>query len=159
MTEKNESDHRALRSLVEQNIRTDTQRLNKHSAEIDDNRERVAKIEEWKDQFQKQVAQPDRYLAERFTAIAAVADSISLERSFFTSSGVGLMDAKFKKIQITPVKFDNERRIYSEKNSPRLCLKLRWTLPGIEPQGKLKNYVTQNSTKNGFRCERSVKFA
>ena len=71
MTEKNESDHRALRALVEQNIRTDTERLNKHSAEIDDNRERVAKLEEWKDQFQKQVAHRIA-ISQSISAIAAV---------------------------------------------------------------------------------------
>ena len=71
MTEKNESDHQALRELVEQNIRTDTERLNKHSAEIDDNRERVAKIEEWKDQFQKQVAHRIA-ISQSISAIAAV---------------------------------------------------------------------------------------
>ena len=71
MTEKNESDHRALRSLVEQNIRTDTERLNKHSAEIDDNRERVAKIEEWKEQYQKQVAHRIA-ISQSISTIAAV---------------------------------------------------------------------------------------
>ena len=56
MKEKNESDHTAIRHLVEQNIRVDTERLNKHSAELDEHREELAKLKEWKDQFQKQVA-------------------------------------------------------------------------------------------------------
>ena len=81
MTEKNESDHRALRSLVEQNIRTDTDRLNKHSAEIDDNRERVAKLEEWKEQFQKQVANRIA-VSQSITAIAAVVIAFLLSKLF-----------------------------------------------------------------------------
>jgi uncharacterized protein YlxW (UPF0749 family) len=81
MTEKNESDHRALRSLVEQNIRTDTDRLNKHSAEIDDNRERVAKLEAWKEQFQKQVANRIA-VSQSITAIAAVVIAFLLSKLF-----------------------------------------------------------------------------
>ena len=81
MTGKNESDHRALRSLVEQNIATDTERLNKHSTEIDDNRERLAKIEEWKDQFQKQVANRIA-VSQSVTAIAAVVVAFLLSKFF-----------------------------------------------------------------------------
>ena len=79
MTEKNESDHKALRSLVEQNIAVDTDRLNKHSAEIDDNRERVAKIEEWKDQYQKQVTHRIA-ISQSVTAIAAVVIAFLLNK-------------------------------------------------------------------------------
>ena len=81
MTEKNESDHRALRALVEQNIRTDTERLNKHSAEIDDNRERVAKIEEWRDQYQKQVAHRIA-VSQSVTTIVAVLIAFFLSKFF-----------------------------------------------------------------------------
>ena len=81
MTEKNESDHRALRSIVEQNIRTDTERLNKHSHEIDDNRERVAKLEEWKDQYQKQVTHRIA-ISQSITAIAAVVVAFVLSKFF-----------------------------------------------------------------------------
>ncbi len=49
-------DLKSLRSVVEQNILTDTKRLNKHSEALDDHGERLAKLEEWKEQFQKQVA-------------------------------------------------------------------------------------------------------
>ena len=79
MTEKNESDHKALRALVEQNIRTDTERLNKHSSEIDDNRERVAKLEAWKDQFQKQIAHRIA-ISQSVTAIAAVVIAFVLSK-------------------------------------------------------------------------------
>lgn len=79
MTEKNESDHKALRSLVEQNIRVDTERLNKHSTEIDDNRERVAKIEEWKDQFQKQVTHRIA-ISQSITTVAAVVIAFLLSK-------------------------------------------------------------------------------
>ena len=79
MTEKNESDHSALRALVERNIQTDTERLNKHSAEIDDNRERLAKLEEWKEQFQKQVANRIA-ISQSVTAIAAVVIAFLLSK-------------------------------------------------------------------------------
>ena len=81
MTKKNESDHAALRHLVEHNIATDTERLNKHSAEIDDNRERVAKLEEWKTQFQKQVANRIA-VSQSVTAIAAVIVAFLLSKFF-----------------------------------------------------------------------------
>ena len=81
MTEKNESDHRALRALVEGNIQTDTQRLNAHSAEIDDNRERLAKIEEWKDQYQKQVAHRIT-ISQSISTIAAVVIAFLLSKFF-----------------------------------------------------------------------------
>ena len=71
MKEKNESDHTAIRHLVEQNIRVDTERLNKHSAELDEHREELAKLKEWKDQFQKQVANRIA-VSQSVSAIAAV---------------------------------------------------------------------------------------
>ena len=54
-TEKNESEHKSLRDLVERNIETDTLRLNKHSQELDTLQSDVAKLQEWKTQYQRQV--------------------------------------------------------------------------------------------------------
>lgn len=71
MKEKNESDHTAIRHLVEQNIQIDTKRLDKHSEEIDDLNDRLVKQEEWKDQFQKQIANRIA-VSQSVTAIAAV---------------------------------------------------------------------------------------
>ena len=71
MRDKNEADHKALCHLVEKSIKTETERLNKHSSEIDDNRERVAKLEAWKEQFQKQIANRIA-VSQSVTAVAAV---------------------------------------------------------------------------------------
>lgn len=79
MTEKNESDHKSLRALVEQNIQIDTTRLNKHSAELDGHSERLAKLEEWKDQFQKQVANRIA-VSQSISAIAAVVIAFLLSK-------------------------------------------------------------------------------
>ena len=79
MKEKNESDHTAIRHLVEQNIRVDTERLNKHSAELDNHREELAKLKEWKDQFQKQVANRIA-VSQSVSAIAAVVIAFLLSK-------------------------------------------------------------------------------
>ena len=79
MKEKNESDHTAIRHLVEQNIRVDTERLNKHSAELDTHREELAKLKEWKDQFQKQVANRIA-VGQSISAIAAVVIAFLLSK-------------------------------------------------------------------------------
>ena len=81
MTEKNESDHAALRHLVEQNIRTDTERLNKHSAEIDEHSERLATLEEWKKQFEKSVTNRIA-VSQSISAIAAVVIAFLLSKLF-----------------------------------------------------------------------------
>ena len=79
LKEKNESDHTAIRHLVEQNIRVDTERLNKHSAELDEHREELAKLKEWKDQFQKQVANRIA-VSQSISAIAAVVIAFLLSK-------------------------------------------------------------------------------
>ena len=53
LTQSNERSHEALQRTVEDNIKTDTKRLDKHSAEIDDNRENITKLLEWKDASEK----------------------------------------------------------------------------------------------------------
>ena len=68
---ENESDHTAIRLLVEQNIRIDTERLNKHSAEIDAHSQEIAKFNEWKEQYQKQVTNRIA-ISQSISAIAAV---------------------------------------------------------------------------------------
>ena len=68
MTQKNESEHKALRDVVEQNIVT---RLNKHSEELDDHTERIATLEEWKNQFEKSVTNRIA-VSQSIAAIAAV---------------------------------------------------------------------------------------
>ena len=79
MTSKNESEHKSLREVVERNIVVDTDRLNKHSEEIDDHTKRIAKLEEWKDQFQKQVAQRIA-ISQSVASIAAVVIAFLLSK-------------------------------------------------------------------------------
>ena len=47
---------KGIRQTLETNIQQDSKRLDKHSEEIDDHSKRIAKIEEWKNQFEKSVA-------------------------------------------------------------------------------------------------------
>ena len=76
-----DGDHKALRELVERNIKTDTERLNKHSEEIDGHAERISKLEEWKDQFQKQVANRIA-VSQSIAAVAAVVIAFVLSKFF-----------------------------------------------------------------------------
>ena len=79
MVAKNESEHKALRDMMERNIETDTVRLNDHAKQIDDLNERMAKQEEWKEQFQKQVANRIA-VSQSVTAIAAVVIAFLLSK-------------------------------------------------------------------------------
>ena len=81
MRSKNESDHQSLRSVVEQSMLTDTHRLNKHSEALDAHSERLAKLEEWKSQFQKQVAHRIA-ISQSVSAIAAVVVAFLLSKFF-----------------------------------------------------------------------------
>lgn len=47
--EKGSAEHAALKETVERNISQDTERLNKHSQEIDDLQSDMAAVKEWKD--------------------------------------------------------------------------------------------------------------
>ena len=66
---------------VDKQTEIETKRLDKHSAEIDDNRERLAKIEEWKDQYQKQVTHRIA-ISQSITAIGAVVIAFLLSKFF-----------------------------------------------------------------------------
>lgn len=61
----------SLRETVERNINTDTSRLNQHSKEIDSLREGLAKLGEWKSQFEKQVSNRIA-ISQSISTIAAV---------------------------------------------------------------------------------------
>ena len=52
MREHNDAQHQSLSEKLDRSIATDTERLNKHSQELDDHRERLATLEEWKKQFE-----------------------------------------------------------------------------------------------------------
>ncbi len=54
--QKVDSDHKAVKELIENSIETDTKRLDKHSQELDDHAEKIAKLEEWRDEFKRQIA-------------------------------------------------------------------------------------------------------
>lgn len=72
-------DLKSLRSVLDQNISADTKRLNKHSGMLDDYGERLAKIEGWKDQFQKQVANRIA-VSQSIAVIAAVVIAFLLRK-------------------------------------------------------------------------------
>ena len=55
MREHSDDQYKVLSEKIEATISTNTQRLNAHSAEIDDHRERLATIEEWKKQFESAI--------------------------------------------------------------------------------------------------------
>ena len=76
-----DGEQKALRELVERNIKTDTERLNKHSQEIDEHTERISKLEEWKDQFQKQVANRIA-VSQGIAAVGAVIIAFLLSKFF-----------------------------------------------------------------------------
>lgn len=76
---ENESEHTAIRHLVEQNIRIDTERLNKHSTELDEHRERITTLEEWKNQFEKAVTNRIA-VSQSVSAIAAVVIAFVLSK-------------------------------------------------------------------------------
>lgn len=71
LIQKNETEHKSLRELVERNISTDTERLNKHGAQIDTHGEEIAKLQEWKRQFEKSVANRIA-VSQSISAVAAV---------------------------------------------------------------------------------------
>lgn len=52
MREHNDAQHASLSEKLDRSIATDTERLNKHSSELDDHTERLATLEEWKKQFE-----------------------------------------------------------------------------------------------------------
>ena len=79
--DKGSIEHKNLSQLVERNITTDTDRLNKHSEELDDHTEKIAKLEEWKDQFQKQVSHRIA-ISQSVTAVAAVVIAFMLSKFF-----------------------------------------------------------------------------
>ena len=62
---------KALYETVQNSIKTDTERLNKHSAEIDDITNKVSRLDEWKEQFQRQVSNKIA-VGQSISAVAAV---------------------------------------------------------------------------------------
>ena len=55
LREHTDAQYSALSEKMDNNIKTDTHRLDTHSHEIDDHRERLATIEEWKNQFETSI--------------------------------------------------------------------------------------------------------
>ncbi len=52
LVERNDTQYKSLSEKLDRSIATDTDRLNKHSVEIDDHLGRLATLEEWKKQFE-----------------------------------------------------------------------------------------------------------
>lgn len=55
LREHNDDQHKAMTDKLDQNIKSDTERLNSHSKDIDNHAERLATLEEWKKQFAEAV--------------------------------------------------------------------------------------------------------
>ena len=55
MREHSDDQYKVLSEKIQLSIETDTHRLNEHSKELDDYRERIATIEEWKKQFEEAI--------------------------------------------------------------------------------------------------------
>ena len=71
MREHSDDQYKGLSEKIEATISTNTQRLNAHSAEIDDHRERLATIEEWKKQFEDAIKNRIA-ISQSITTVAAV---------------------------------------------------------------------------------------
>ena len=50
-----DKDIKSLKESVDKNIETDNKRLDKYSEELDAHSEKIAKLEEWRDEFKRQV--------------------------------------------------------------------------------------------------------
>ena len=61
----------SLRDIVERNITIDTDRLNNHGKDIDKHSEQLAKFEEWKEQYEKQVSHRIA-ISQSISTVAAV---------------------------------------------------------------------------------------
>lgn len=55
LREHGDDQHNAMQSKLDQNIKTTEKRLDDHSDELDDHRERLATLEEWKKQFDEAI--------------------------------------------------------------------------------------------------------
>jgi len=69
----------ALYETVQRSIETDTKRLDKHSSEIDENTAQIAKLEEWKEQFQRQISNKIA-IGQSISAIGAVVIAFLLSK-------------------------------------------------------------------------------
>ena len=81
LIQKNDSEHKSMRELVERNISIDTERLNRHSAQIDEHSEKMAAFQEWKEQFEKAVANRIA-ISQSISAVAAVVIAFLLSKFF-----------------------------------------------------------------------------
>lgn len=72
---------KGIRETVEINIQQDSKRLDKHSEELDDHSKRIATLEEWKNQFEKAVANRIA-VSQSIAAVAAVIIAFLLSKFF-----------------------------------------------------------------------------
>ena len=71
LREHSDDQYKVLSDKIETTISTNTQRLNAHSTELDDHRERLATIEEWKKQFEDTIKNRIA-VSQSITTVAAV---------------------------------------------------------------------------------------
>ena len=79
MREHSDDQYKTLTEKITTVTETNTQRLNAHSEELDNNRERLATIEEWKKQFEEAIR--NRLLvSQSITTVAAVLIAYALSK-------------------------------------------------------------------------------
>lgn len=81
MREHVDEQYRSLSEKLERSIATDTERLNKHSAELDDHSDRLATLEEWKKQFQTTITNRIA-VSQSVASIAAIIIAYLLTKFF-----------------------------------------------------------------------------
>ena len=81
LSQKSASEHKNLRDTLERSISVDTERLNKHSQEIDTHSMAIAELQEWKRQFEKSVANRIA-ISQSISAVAAVIIAFLLSKFF-----------------------------------------------------------------------------
>ena len=79
MREHSDDQYRTLSDKLDKAIETDTHRLNAHSKELDDHRERLATIEEWKKQFAESIKNRIA-ITQSIATVAAVVIAYALSK-------------------------------------------------------------------------------
>ena len=78
MREHSDDQYKVLSEKIETTISTNTHRLNAHSEELDDHKERLATIEEWKKQFEEAIK-------NRLTVTQSIATVAAVVIAYFLS--------------------------------------------------------------------------
>lgn len=81
LVERNDTQYKSLSEKLDRSIATDTDRLNKHSAELDNHSGRLATLEEWKKQFEASVKNR-LTISQSISTVVAVVIAFLLSKFF-----------------------------------------------------------------------------